>query len=893
MQKTTERLLALGFAAVITITPGAFAEIVPLEYFTAKDDLEVTVWAQSPMLKNPTNIDIDKDGRIWVAEGVNYRSHYNRQPEGDRIVILEDTDGDGKADKSTVFVQEPFLRAPLGIAVLDNKIIVSMTPDMIVYTDVNRDRKFDPAVDKREVILSGFNGRAHDHSLHSVTVGPDGQWYWSAGNAGSRFTDKSGRTFRMGSAYDPFYGGKGKESDFSTQDFTGQKSDDGHVYIGGFTARMNPDGSKVQIIGHNFRNSYEQTVTSFGDVFQNDNDDPPACRTSFLMEFSNAGFCSLDGKRSWGADSRPGQSVPVAEWRQEDPGSMPPGDVYGGGAPTGIAFYENGALGKQYEGMLLSCESARNVVFGYFPKADGAGYKLERFDFLTSNKEKEFAGTDFKGGGGSISADIKTMFRPSDVAVSPDGAIYVSDWFDARVGGHSDLDNSTSGAIYRIAPKGFKPKIPKLDLTTIEGQIKALKSPSVNVRNLGFNALKAQGAVVVPPVSRLLSEANPYFRARAIWLLSQLGPAGIARVEPLLKNRDTQIRVAAFRALRRQNHQLIKMAGSLVTDPSPAVRREIALAMRDVPIEQSKIILVALAKTYDGQDRSYLEAWGTGCTDKESAIYDALAPAFTTSDAARWTPQVANLAWRLHPPQSVAGLKARALSKELPEKDRKAALVAIGFIPTQDAANAVVEIAAKTDAAVKADAIWWLLNQKDIRWKGFGLAEILKQKGIYDPDNIELISATIAPAEKTTQPPASEILKLKGNVARGKTLAVSCQACHRLGNEGVDHGPNLTGFAKMQTGEVVLNAIIDPSAEISHGYEGSAILLTNGEEIDGIILSNSDPVIIRSAAGLTQTVPAKRIKSKKPLGRSLMLSADQMGLKPQDLADLLAYLKSL
>ena len=48
------------------------------------------------------------------------------------------------------------------------------------------------------------------------------------------------------------------------------------------------------------------------------------------------------------------------------------------------------------------------------------------------------------------------MFRPSDIAVGPDGAIYVSDWIDQRVGGHQDLDDALSGAIYRIAPKGFK-----------------------------------------------------------------------------------------------------------------------------------------------------------------------------------------------------------------------------------------------------------------------------------------------------------------------------------------------------------------------------------------------------------------------------------------------------
>ena len=70
------------------------------------------------------------------------------------------------AHSASTFVQEPTLVAPLGIAVLDNRIIVSNAPDLIVYTDVNRDRRFDAAVDKREVLLSGFDGRNHNHALH-------------------------------------------------------------------------------------------------------------------------------------------------------------------------------------------------------------------------------------------------------------------------------------------------------------------------------------------------------------------------------------------------------------------------------------------------------------------------------------------------------------------------------------------------------------------------------------------------------------------------------------------------------------------------------------------------------------------------------------------------------
>ena len=350
---------------------------LPLDLFKVPDGLEVTLWASSPLLRNPTNIDIDRDGRIWVAEGVRYRSHHARQPEGDKIVVLQDTDGDGKADSTHTFVQEPGLVAPLGVSVIDNKVIVAQPPDMIVYTDVDRNLRFDPAIDKREVLLTGFQGINHDHSLHSVTVGPDGKWVWNAGNMGAMFTDRSGKTFRMFSAYRANPVGPFKNPHDPAL-YAGKPSDDGHVYIGGFTARMNADGTNVEVIGHNYRNSYEQSVTSLGDIFQNDNDDPPACRVSWVMEYANFGFSSNDGQRAWQADRRPGQTVPVSEWRQDDPGMAPVGDVYGGGSPTGNVFYENGALGPSFEGMFLAADAGRNEIFSYQPKRQGAGFALDR-----------------------------------------------------------------------------------------------------------------------------------------------------------------------------------------------------------------------------------------------------------------------------------------------------------------------------------------------------------------------------------------------------------------------------------------------------------------------------------------------------------------------------------
>src|SRR6185369_11932785 len=95
--------------------PEAAAEAV--KKFTVGDGLEVTLFASEPMVRNPTDIDVDERGRVWVTEGVNYRSSFQKwgvlQPEGDRIVILEDTKETGHADKETVFYQDPSVNAAL------------------------------------------------------------------------------------------------------------------------------------------------------------------------------------------------------------------------------------------------------------------------------------------------------------------------------------------------------------------------------------------------------------------------------------------------------------------------------------------------------------------------------------------------------------------------------------------------------------------------------------------------------------------------------------------------------------------------------------------------------------------------------------------------------------
>ena len=193
--------------------------------FESPDGCEVRLWAESPQLYNPTAIDVDPKGRVWVAEAVNYRRWGGRNPGvdhsgGDRIVILEDTDGDGVADSSKVFVQDADLTAPLGICVVPPHVYVSCSPNIFVYTDDDGD----DVPDRRETFLTGFGGFDHDHGVHSVVAGDDGWLYIAAGNAGPHIvTGSDGASVRSGSIYT---GG----SPYNGKNSPGLVSDDGMAW---------------------------------------------------------------------------------------------------------------------------------------------------------------------------------------------------------------------------------------------------------------------------------------------------------------------------------------------------------------------------------------------------------------------------------------------------------------------------------------------------------------------------------------------------------------------------------------------------------------------------------------------------------------------------------------
>ena len=167
-------------------------------------------------------------------------------------------------------------------------------------------------------------------------------------------------------------------------------------------------------------------------------------------------------------------------------------------------------------------------MVNFFPiTRRGAAFRTEAKVFLTSDDP---------------------WFRPVDATAAPDGSVFVADWYDAGVGGHSFRDQTT-GRIYRVSPKGNEPRPSPADFASTAGLVAALRSPVVATRDAAFRGLVARGADAKADLEKLYKEGRPEFRARALWVLAAIG--GPAPAVAALKDADPRIREQAVRILGR------------------------------------------------------------------------------------------------------------------------------------------------------------------------------------------------------------------------------------------------------------------------------------------------------------------------------------------------------
>ncbi|GGB97761.1 PVC-type heme-binding CxxCH protein [Dyadobacter sediminis] len=147
------------------------------DQFKLPEGYEINLFASEKdfPIEKPVAMNFDARGRLWVATMPTYPQYFPGIPVHDKIVILEDTDADGKADKHTVFADDLYL--PLGFEFGDGGVYVSQEPDIVFLKDTDGDDK----ADHREVVLTGFGSEDSHHATHAFTFGQDGALYFNEG----------------------------------------------------------------------------------------------------------------------------------------------------------------------------------------------------------------------------------------------------------------------------------------------------------------------------------------------------------------------------------------------------------------------------------------------------------------------------------------------------------------------------------------------------------------------------------------------------------------------------------------------------------------------------------------------------------------------------------------
>ena len=958
-----------------------------MQQLTVAEGLQVKTFTSDPDIVSISNIDVDATGRVWACECVNYRGNNGKRPKGDRILILEDTDGDGVADKQKVFYQGRDVDIAMGLCVLgDSKAIVACTPNILLLEDTDGDDK----ADKKTVLFTSDGVFQHDHSLHSFVFGPDGRFYGNFGNTGRNLKrpDGSPITDRLGNVI----------------------NDDGKPYHGGMVFRMSGDFNELEVLGHNFRNNYEATVDSFGNVWQSDNDDDGnlAVRLNYIMAGGNYGYLDeLTGER-W-RKTRIGQHPHRGKrhWHQNDPGVVPNVVETGNGAPTGVTVYEGDLLPEAMRNQVIFCDAGPHVVWSMGVSEDGGGFRSERIDILRSTDNN---------------------FRPIDAAVAPDGSLLVSDWYDPVVGGFRQNDIER-GRIYWIAPKGHRYQPPKYDFDSDAGIVEALRSPNYAARYLAFQRLRSLGQQAEEPLRPLLSDINPRIRARALWILGQIEQRGDHYIEVAIRDKDPNVRIVGLRIADMLRRDELKWIERLAADPSPRVRAESAIILQHHDSAKATELWAKLAMQHDAKDRWYLEALGIGARGKWDACLKAVEGQSLSDEAHR------DIVWRsrgkrttsllgelIHGAKQDEDLRryVRAFDFQADDRQKNQMLTSVALgaeLPAAIALESAVRVspagpqndgwrdrltkllgkselnetalklirrheleahyprllgaAGDFEDDLRIDAVMTLLDLKQHEMiarglqdpKRAALAETIAQSrhdgalSLLWPflmnDDVALSSRKVAarslckwnvgadalvkqieadelpselrsalagpllthsdgkvraraeklfPQQKAKDaaplPKLTDLIAMKADAVAGakvfQAAESQCAKCHRINGKGKDVGPDLGQIGTKLARAALFEAILYPSAAISHNYENYSVLLDNGQSSSGLLVNRNDNEIqLRDAEGNLRTFNLANVEAVEPQSVSLMPENLHQSMSAQELVDLVEYLSSL
>jgi putative membrane-bound dehydrogenase-like protein len=522
------------------------------------DGFRATLFAGEPDVVQPIAFTTDDRGRLWVCEGMSYpnwqETDTEPQDRHDRILIFEDTDGDGRFDKRTVFADK--LINLSGIEYGFGGVWVCSTPSLLFIPDVDRDDKPDGPP---RVVLDGFDYAVKHNVFNGLTWGPDG---WLYGMHGILATSHVGPP--------------------------GMAADDpNRVPINCGVWRVHPVTHAFEVVAWGTTNPWGLDFDELGQMFV----------TNCVIAHAFHVIPGAHYQRMYGQDLNPHTYALLpscadhlhwggGDWTESRGGQGAHSEAGGGHAHVGAMIYLGDNWPDRYRNTLFTCNLHGTRVNNDRLEHDGSGYKARHNpDFLFANDP---------------------WFRGLELQYGPDGGVFMTDWSDADECHDYEDIHRENGRIFKITYGDVKRQAVDVGKMNDEQLVGLLSHPNEWFARHARRVLQERSAAgnVGPNAHyrmRLMldTEAAVPRRLSAVWALHVTGGLKADDLAKLMSDKEAYVRGWAIRLASEAPAvppaMLERFAKLAAEDASPVVRLHLASALQRLPAAQRWPIAEALA----------------------------------------------------------------------------------------------------------------------------------------------------------------------------------------------------------------------------------------------------------------------------------------------------------
>ncbi len=553
--RTRDRGLAALFLTLLAGCQTARPPYPPheaLETFQIEDGFRIELFASEPDVADPVAMEVDEAGRIYVVENSGYP--LNTEGAVGKVKLLEDTDGDGRPDRSTTFVDR--LTMPTGVMAWKKGILVTDPPNVWYFKDEDGDGR----ADTREVMLAGFPFNNPQHTVSSPYYGLDNWIYLAHEGYGSStvFGDKFNKP--------------GTEIHYPAH------AESPRLPIEQASLRFRPDTWGIEFLAN--RSQFGLAFDRWGRIFVHNNSNHAQHEVVAPRYLSRNPHLQIP--RPWQNVSDHGNAAEVF------PITVRPrfeilSNVGRFTSACGLTLYLGGKFPPGFEHVSFVAEPVHNLVHRDVWEPRGATFTARR-----AHEEREFL------------ASTDRWFRPVNLYVGPDGALYLLDyyreviehpeWTSAETYESEELyDGSGHGRIYRIVPEDGLPPVKRfqLDERSDRELVQLLADPNIWWRRTAQRLLLDRNSVgSVAELTMLVEESvSPEGRLHALWTLHGLDRLDPALISLALDDPEAGVRETAVVLAEAQLSSaplLIERLLSMANDPNPRVRFQVVATLGEV-----------------------------------------------------------------------------------------------------------------------------------------------------------------------------------------------------------------------------------------------------------------------------------------------------------------------